>query len=147
MKYLIILSVIVLSACSSTSQITSSSGNTDVMSIIQQAAENTPKGVKGSFQLSIKATGVNRNIVYLNTELDYRDRRNITIVLHPKLVKAFISKFGTSPEIYFLNKNIEVKGKATQVKIWLTSDGRRTDKYYYQIHIKVVSIDQLTVLI
>jgi hypothetical protein len=147
MKYLIILSVIVLSACSSTPQITSSSGTTDVMSIIQQAAENTTKGVKGTFQLSIKATGVNRNIVYLNTELDYRDRRNITVAIHPKLIKAFISKYGVSPDVYFLNKNIEVKGKAKQVKIWLTSNGRRTDKYYYQIHIKVVSIDQLTILI
>lgn len=147
MKYLIILSVIVLSACSSTPKIISSSGATDVMSLIQQASESAPKGIKGTFQLFIKATGIKRNIVYLNTELDYRDRRNITIALHPKLVNAFIAKYGVSPEEYFINKNIQVKGEAKQVKIWLISDGRRTDKYYYQIHIRVISIDQLSVLL
>lgn len=84
--------------------------------------------------------------VYLNTELDYRDRRSITIALHPKVIAAFTKKCGISPKVYFLNKNIEVTGKAKQIKVWFFSNGKRTEKYYFQTHIRVKSLNQIKVL-
>ena len=144
MKYLILLFVLVLSACSTTHKVTSNSS--DVMQLIEQTALNAPEGVKGTFQFSIKTSGIERNIVYLNTELDYRDRRSITLALHPKTIVGFTDKYGSSPEAYFINKNIEVIGEAKQMKIWFFSKGKKTEKYYFQTHIRVTSIDQIKIL-
>lgn len=146
MKSLIIAAVLVLSACSSTTEFTTTSASTDVMRLIEQTAVNTPKGVTGTFQFSIKASGIERNIVYLNTELDYRDRRSITVALPPKVVKAFINQYGSSPDLYLVNKNIEVTGEAKQIKVWFFSNGKRTTKYYFQTHIRVTSIKKIKVL-
>ena len=146
MKYFLLLSILVLSACTATPEITSKSVSTDVMRLIEKAAINAPKGVKGTFQLSIKASGIERKIVYLNTELDYRDRRSLTVALHPKTIAAFTKKYGSSPEVYFINKNIEVTGEAKQIKIWFISNGKRTKKYYFQTHISIKSINQIKVL-
>jgi len=146
MKYLILVSILALSACTTTPVVTSNQPSTDVMRLIEQTAINAPNGVKGTFQFSIKAAGVEREIVYLNTELDYRDRRNITVALHPRIVAAFTNKYGSSPEVYFINKNIEVTGEARQIKIWFVSKGIRTEKYYFQTHIRIKSINQIKVL-
>lgn len=146
MKCFLLLLILVLSACTTTPEVTSNLASTDVMRLIEKTAENAPGGVKGTFQFSIKASALLHSAVYLNTELDYRDRRSITIALHPKTIAAFTKKYGTSPNAYFLNKNIEVTGKAKQIKIWFTSNGKRTEKYYFQTHIKVTSLNQIRVL-
>ncbi|MBL4942473.1 MAG: hypothetical protein JKY81_12515 [Colwellia sp.] len=146
MKCLILISILVLSACSSTSKISTSSDIANIMNLIALTEEKAPNGIKGTFQLPIKAAGVQRGIVYLNTETDYRDRRNITIALHPKLIDAFTKKYGSSPNSYFLNKTIEVTGEAKRMKIYFLSKGKITKKYYFQTHIKVSSLSQIKVL-
>ena len=146
MKYFLLLSILVLSACTASPRATLNPASTDVMRLIEQTAENAPKGVKGTFQFTIKASALLHSAVYLNTELDYRDRRSITIELHPKIISEFAEKYGTSPKGYLLNKNIEVTGIAKQVKIWFFSNGKRTEKYYFQTHIKVRSLNQIKVL-
>jgi hypothetical protein len=146
MKYFLLLLILVLSACTATPEVTSKSSSTDVMRLIEKTAVNAPKGVKGTFQFSIQASGIERKVAYLNTELDYRDRRNITVALHPKTIVAFTKKYGSSPEAYFINKNIEVTGEAKQIKIWFGFNGKRSQKYYFQTHIRVKSISQIKVL-
>jgi hypothetical protein len=146
MKYLLLLSVLVLSACSTTSKISSYSGLTDTMRLIEKTEMNAPNGVKGSFKFQIKATGQQRNNIYLNTELDYRDRRSITISIHDKAIIDFTKKYGSSPDIFLINKNIEVMGKAKRTKIWFFSNGKKTEKYYFQTHIRITSINQINVL-
>ncbi|PKH87484.1 hypothetical protein [Colwellia sp. Bg11-28] len=146
MKYLILLSILVLSACTTTPEVTSNLASTDVMKLIEKTAANAPNAIKGTFQVSIKASEAIRRVVYLNTELDYRDRRSITIELHPKTIAVFTKKYGLQPDEYFINKNIEITGEAEQVKIWFFSNGKRTNKYYFQTHIKVKSINQIKVL-
>jgi len=146
LKCLILISILVLSACSSTSKISTSSDIANIMNLIALTEEKAPNGIKGTFQLPIKAAGVQRGIVYLNTETDYRDRRNITIALHPKLIDAFTKKYGSSPNSYFLNKTIEVTGEAKRMKIYFLSKGKITKKYYFQTHIKVSSLSQIKVL-
>lgn len=146
MKYLFYLTVLVLSACTTTPEIPSNIVSTDVMRLIEQTAISAPKAVNGTFLFSIKASGTERNIVYLNTELDYRDRRSITVALHPKTITAFTKKYGSSPKIYFIDKKIEVTGEAKQIKIWFYSNGKKTKKYYFQTHIRVESVNQITVL-
>ena len=146
MKYLLLLSVLVLSACTTTSEVTSNVELTDAMRLIEQTEINAPDGVKGAFQFQIKASGIQRNNIYLNTELDYRDRRSITISLDPKTILEFTKKYGSSPDSYFINKTIEVTGEAKRMRIDFYSNGKRTEKYYFQTHIRVTSIGQIKVL-
>ena len=116
------------------------------MNLIALTEDKAPDGIKGTFQLPIKASGSQRGIIYLNTEKDYRDRRNITVAIHPNLIDAFTKKYGESPDSYFINKTIVVTGEAKRMKIFFISKGRITKKYYFQTHVKVASLNQIKVL-
>lgn len=142
MKYLILIATLTLSACSSTSSI----NITDTMNLIALTEENAPIGVHGTFKFQIKASGSRRGEVFLNTEMDYRDRRAITIVLKPNTIAEFTDKYGSTPEAYFIDKKIQVTGEAKRVKIDFISKGRITNKYYFQTHIKVSALKQIKVL-
>lgn len=146
LKYLILISIVVLFGCSSTPKITTNSDTTSIMNLIALTEDRAPDGIKGTFRLPIKASGNQRGIIYLNTEDDYRDRRNITVAIHPKLIHAFIKKYGESPESYFINKTIEVTGEAKRMKIFFFSKGKITKKYYFQTHVRVASLEQIKVL-
>jgi hypothetical protein len=139
MKYLFIGFVFLLSGCVSTS-------NTNVMSLIEQTAEVAPEGIDGDFVLTVKAAGKRGQVVYLNTELDYRDRRNITIALSPRLTSYIQSQYGVPAQEYYINKVIQVTGTARQVKIGFFSKGELTEKYYFQTHIRISSPTQIDVL-
>ena len=143
MKYILIAITVFLAGCAATDNI---AVNTDTMRVIEKTAEVAPKGVDGEFVFTVKAAGSQGKVVYLNTELDYRDRRNITVALSPKYVGYIKDQFGVTPQEYFLNKKIQVKGTAKQVKIGFFSNGKRTEKYYYQTHIIVRSPKQIEVL-
>ena len=123
----------------------------DVMQIISMVEEVHPKGIKGTFVLPIRASGVRETKQgkvgsLLNTELDYRDRRNLTITISPKANKFLSDKYGSSPDKYFVNKTIEVIGTAKRVVIWFYANEKRTKKYYHQIHIDVTHTDQIKVV-
>lgn len=116
------------------------------MNIIALSEENAPNGIIGTFTLPIKTSGIQRRNVYLNTEVDYRDRRNITVAISPKLIPALTKKYGSSPERYFVNKTIAVTGEAKRMKIYFFFNGKKTQKYYFQTHIRVMSLDQIKIL-
>ncbi len=146
MKYLLILSILILSACSSTSKISSKSTLTDISKLITKADRRYPEGVRGTFQIPIKASGSVRGIIYLNSDLDYREPSNISIVLSPVIVESVSNTYGSSPDLYFIDKTIEITGKVERVKVHYFKNGKRTKKYYFQTHIKVDSIDNIRVL-
>jgi hypothetical protein len=118
------------------------------MEIIKAAADSAPKSVGGKFTFKIKATGIQAgdNRVFLNTELDYRDQRNITIALSSNAVKELENLTGSAPINFFKGKTIEVQGEAQRVRINFTSMGRRTEKYYYQTHIRVTQASQIKIV-
>ncbi|MFT4994058.1 MAG: hypothetical protein ACI965_001080 [Paraglaciecola sp.] len=62
------------------------------MQAIEKAAEAAPKAIEGFFEVHIKAIGKPHEVVYLNSEIDYRDPRNISIAIHPKVVESFKTK-------------------------------------------------------
>jgi len=146
MKLIIILLTLFLSACSTTSNNFTSKNSNELMKVIQLSEAAAPNGVNGTFEMYIKATGAERSVVFLNTELDYRDRRNVSVALHPKLSKKLTELYGVAPEIYFVNKTIKATGTAKRVKILFISNGKPTKKYYYQTHIRVSSLKQIKVL-
>jgi hypothetical protein len=145
-KYLLTLAFLTLSACSSTATNVSVAEATDIIQLIEQAKRRFPEVVRGSFKIPIKATGSQQGVVYLNSNLDYRESTNLTIALNPSTVIALTKMYHSSPDVYLKNKMLEVTGKVERVRIYKYENGKRTKKYYYQTHIRVTSIDQIQVL-
>ena len=118
----------------------------DTMEIIRSAAEAAPHKV-GEYILKIKAIGKQGPFIFLNTELDYRDQRAVTIALHPQVISLFEEKCGRSLKEYFVDKSVKVLGEAQRIKInFMSRSGKPSGKYYYQTHIMVSDIGQLEVL-
>lgn len=78
------------------------------MNLIVLTESNAPNAVEGSFKFKIKASGVKRGEVFLNTELDYRDRRSITVTIAPGVVSALLEKYGATPETFLLIKQLQL---------------------------------------
>jgi hypothetical protein len=117
------------------------------MHAIERASEAAPKGIKGFFELHVKATGKPHKVVFLNSEVDYRDPRNISIAIHPKVLKPFKDKYGDVPEDYLKDKKIIVYGEARRVKISFGCNGQsKENEYYYQTHVRVGSLSQIHIV-
>ena len=147
LKYLTLLSVLTLSACSSVQHLPAlGEGTIANMNLIALSEQSAPKGVSGTFQFYIKTAGSQYGDVFLNTEADYRDRRAITISIDSKVAAKLTEKYGQSADTFFIGKTIEVTGEAKRVTIDFLSKGRKTNKYYYQTHVAVNSINQLRIV-
>lgn len=146
-RILCLVFISVLSGCVTTPGTEDISKYISPIEAIEKAAEASPKGIKGFFKLDVKATGKPREVVFLNSELDYRDPRNISIAIHPKVVELFKTKHGEDPELYLKGKKIIVYGKARKVKISFGCNGERSEnKYYYQTHVRVGSLSQIHII-
>ena len=111
-----------------------------------KAADAAPAGIAGRFRVTIQAAGHQDGHVYLNTEMDYRDQRNLSVDICPEALDGMKAKFGDNLEGAFIGKEIEVKGIAHRVKITFLADGKPTDKYYYQTHVLVCSANQVALV-
>jgi len=110
---------------------------------VQLAADAAPEGVPGTFAMRVRAAGTQSGFIYLNSELDYRDQRNLSIALTAKAARQLQDQLGSSPMIALKGKDILVTGRATRVKIVFYADGKLTDKYYYQTHVRVSDPKQI----
>ena len=113
---------------------------------IVAAADAAPAGVQGVFEVQVRAVGRSQDRVILNSEADYRDQRNLSIVLSPGAVHAMEANCRGSVEACFQGRKVLVSGKAKRVTIWFFSNGEQTDKYYYQTHVDVADADQVKLL-
>ena len=113
---------------------------------VSMAAASELSKVVGVFALTIQSSGNQKDMTYLNSELDYRDPQNLSIEF-PAIVRGqLIEKYGTHPIQFFKGKKILVEGEAKRIKIYRIIRGIRTDKYYYQTHIRVNNSEQIMVL-
>lgn len=111
---------------------------------IVMSEQSAPAVVPGIFSLQIKNAARIGDTVYLNTEYDYRDRRNVSVVLTPRLLKEFAESYPDhQPEQYFLGRSIVVNGAASRQTIWFFSQGIQTEKYYFQTHIPIWQTAQI----
>ncbi|MCB1582224.1 MAG: dipeptidase [Xanthomonadales bacterium] len=139
------ISFLILFGCHQTESIKPVNDHYSTWDIIEKTEAMAPKGLRGEFLLHIKNTGKQYSRIYLNTQEDYRDRRNITVALLPSFQEAFRAKYDTDIRSYYEDKTILVKGKAKRVKIWFTPGGKRSTKYYFQTHIEVSDLSQISI--
>ncbi|MDI1321028.1 MAG: hypothetical protein PSW75_12675 [bacterium] len=113
---------------------------------IHLAAAAAPDGVDGIFELTVRATGRDNDVIYLNSENNYRDQRCLTIQIPTVVVTEYVRKFGLAPDVALKGKHIRVNGEARRATIWITQYGLKTQNYYYQTHVKLVDPRQIEVV-
>lgn len=111
---------------------------------VMNAAE-MPEGVGGVFEMVVRASGRQGGLLYLNSEADYRDPRNLTIVVAPGEEEALSVRLGGPVQTTILRKVIAVRGIARKTRINFISEGRPTGKYYFQTHLKLRSARDMTI--
>lgn len=109
------------------------------------AAAVAPEGVNGIFEMQVRNIGRQNGILYLNSESDYRDPRCLTIVVPPATADALSQRFGADVDRHLAGKTIAVRGTARRVRIHFYSNGKMTEKYYYQTHLDLKAARHLTV--
>ncbi|XOV80828.1 MAG: DUF2059 domain-containing protein [Aestuariibacter sp.] len=116
------------------------------MQAIEYSEIYAKTGYEGTFGFNVKRANLypEDNILYLNSEKDYRDRRNITVKFHPDILPELRTKFGYDVEEFFVGKDILVQGIAKRIPIKIKLINDKTANYY-QTHIKVTDINQLVV--
>ena len=109
----------------------------DPSSAVQLAAAAPRDGVTGVFALTVRAVGRDGHGVYLNSEADYHDQRNLTVALAPSVAVQLEERLGGTLEQRLRGRAIQVSGTARRTKIVFLADGKPTGKYYYQTHVRV----------
>ena len=107
------------------------------------AATAAPAGYGGVFAVRVQAVGTQNGNIYLNSEADYRDQRNLSVAITPSAAKELTARLGAPPNVALYGKRILVKGLASRVTIYFIADGKPTDKYYYQTHVHVSDANQI----
>jgi hypothetical protein len=113
---------------------------------IRLAAEAAPQGVEGVFAITVRAVGSQGDRVYLNSELDYRDPRCLTIALTPTAATTLRDRLGPDLRAALIGREIRVRGRAERKTIHFTANGVPTGKYYFQIHVDVDNVAQITLM-
>ena len=112
------------------------------------AADAAPRPLPGYFVMFVRRTGREGEQVYLNSEADYRDQRNLTISIDPVAVRELTGHYGAPPDEYLRGRLIVVSGAARRTRIDIFGNGgRRTDLYYFQTQVPVRSADQISFLL
>ena len=126
----------------------------DAEQAIQLAAERAPNPAPATFLLTIKASGKDDGIVFLNTEADYRSPRSVAIELLPDVAKQLGKRLGGKPGTVLVGKTVYLIGEVRQVPIYINdaSNQRRAKSgldplpAYYQTHVFIRNADQLQVV-
>jgi hypothetical protein len=101
-------------------------------------------GVAGVFDMPVVEIGQQAGLFYLNSEKDYRDRNCLTVALTPTAMQALAGTTNLEQARERLrNHRVIVRGVARQVRIVFSHDGRPTEKYYYQVHVRVTEPGQV----
>jgi hypothetical protein len=141
---MIAVGAVVVSSCATT-QGHSPANLIDPAEAIQSAATAAPQAVRGRFAMRVQAVGRRDGNIYLNSEEDYRDQRNLTVTIRPSAINALAERFGDQADRFLIGKRIVVDGEARRVQIDFTYNGQPTGKYYYQTHVDVREANQLSI--
>src|SRR5690242_6846981 len=111
------------------------------------AAAASPKdGAEGVFEFRVASVGGGRGRIFLNSEADYRDPANLSVMLRPADVKQMEKALGGPLAKTLVEKNVSVTGTAKQVKINVYGpDRKKTGETRTQTRIVVASADSIVV--
>ena len=110
------------------------------------AADAAGDGVPGVYSLTIARAEYVGPRLYLNSEADYRDQRNLSVVVHRRAQRGLRALLGTAAPRALLGRPVRLFGYARRVRINFIANGRATGKYYYQTHVALFDARQIELL-
>jgi len=139
----ILLTVLILTACSSTPKYPHYS-----VSDAAQTSIKSQSGLRSTLNFKVEAVGhlKGNKEWYLNALHNYKLPSNVTVVIKEELAPQLSEKFNIKSLNDFKNKEIEVSGLVKREKIYLYKKGRSTGKFYYQNHLNLTGIEQIKLL-
>lgn len=140
----VFLALVFVAGCTSVPLVTTQSW-IDPGQAVLRAAGSPRLGVTGVFALTGRGTGRTNNI-HLNSEVDYRDPRNLSISVTREAAAQLEEALGAPPEVALRGRRILVSGTARRTRIDFMIDGKPSGKYYYQTHVRVTDASQLQLL-
>ncbi len=89
--------------------------------------------------MRVRQVGFERGIFYLNSELDYRDRNNLTVTVREEDMRTLFSDTALHAIRHrLIGKTIYARGVARRVRIDFMTDAQKpSGKYYYQIQMRL----------
>lgn len=124
----------------------------EVISVVQAVdlldEKNKPwsKKVKGVFEFTVRASGKDKKLGYLNSNLNYRTKYCLTIVLSKHIRKRLAEKYGKDPLDFFIGKKVRVKGEVKKAKIHKVENKKVTNLVYFQSHIVLDAIKNIEIV-
>ena len=107
-------------------------------------AADRSTGLIGEFAFVVRATGWDNGKLYLNSEHDYRDPRNLSIAIEPGVAKQIVGQAAKDSQQNFVGRIVVVRGMARTTRIDLTDEADRpSGKYYFQTQVSVGRPQQL----
>lgn len=111
---------------------------------VRAANANPGSGIRGTFVITVRAIGRQDGRTYLNSELDYRDQRCLTVEMTDAVASKLEEQIG-APIQSLKDQRILVAGQARRVKIVFRNDqGADSGYYYYQTHVSVTDPAQIS---
>src|SRR5437763_17132117 len=77
---------------------------------VESAIRAGPLGVRGTFAMLVRGAGHAHGHVFLNSEVDYRDPRNLSIDIDVRATKRLERQLGSPPDKFYNGQSIEVPG-------------------------------------
>jgi len=113
---------------------------------VMAAADAAPRGHPGRFGFIVRRADMVGPRLFLNSYPDYRDQRNLSVVIEPSILADVRARYGADLRRAFLGRSILVDGEARRTRIDFTVDGRPSGKYYFQTHVAVSNPAQLRIV-
>lgn len=117
---------------------------------VKAAAAEPEAGVEGVFDIAVKSVGGRASqrggTMFLNSEADYHNPANLSVMIRPAAVKEMEAALGGSLRDALANKRVQVAGVARRVPIAIYGeDNKKTGDSWFQTRITVERADQIVV--
>ena len=107
-------------------------------------AADRSKGLIGEFAFVVRATGWDNGKLYLNSEQDYRDPRNLSIAIEPDVASRMVGGAAKDAQQSYVGRIVVVRGLARTTRIeFIDQADKPSGKYYYQTQVSVGRPEQL----
>jgi hypothetical protein len=145
MRSIVLSFLIATCMCACSTSPSSSKTWIEPIDAIFGANADPANGVRGEFVMTVRASASVGSWSYLNSELDYRDQRNLTVRLPSSLLPSLEAHLGLGLA-QLENRRIVVEGVARRVRIDFLGNGAVTGKYYYQTQVDIERVAQVRVI-
>lgn len=117
-------------------------GPADAISAIEKAGNH---GITRTVEFTVRSAHKAASGTYLNSERDYRDPANLSVLMSPAVAQHLAQRLGRSPQDYLVGKTVVVNGYLVRVPVHKLVSGQVTQQGYYQHRVLIRRSDDIVV--